>query len=101
MNLAPKNMHSHAIPGVAEWVHRQNHAGWYQRVDNNGWRPLAQHVLVRPATACCQGAWTCGHGMNLEDRSSPNTSRGGEGAECLLATLTRRFGMEVYHTVIT
>jgi hypothetical protein len=53
VKLAPKNLHSHEIPGVAEFLHRQNHSGWYQRVDNNGWRPLAEHVLIEvdPITA--------------------------------------------------
>ena len=57
VNLAPKNLHSHEIPGVAEFVQRQNQSGWYQRVDNNGWRPLAEHVLIEvdPITSLTAG----------------------------------------------
>lgn len=57
VNLAPKNLHSHEIPGVAEFLHRQNQSGWYQRVDNNGWRPLAEHVLIEvdPITSLTAG----------------------------------------------
>mmetsp|Transcript_24207 Transcript_24207/g.40559 ORF Transcript_24207/g.40559 Transcript_24207/m.40559 type:complete len:345 (-) Transcript_24207:57-1091(-) len=44
VTLAPKNKHSKEIPGVQEFLN--DRSGWYQRVENNGWRPLSQHVLV-------------------------------------------------------
>uniref|UniRef100_A0A7S0MRA8 Uncharacterized protein n=1 Tax=Pyramimonas obovata TaxID=1411642 RepID=A0A7S0MRA8_9CHLO len=44
VTLAPKNLHSHEIPGVQNFL--QDRSGWYQRVENNGWRPLSEHVLV-------------------------------------------------------
>jgi len=39
----PITLHNHAKPGQA--LRDTSHAGWYRRIENNGWRPVAGNVL--------------------------------------------------------
>lgn len=44
VTLGPRNKHSHPIPGVEELLN--DTSGWYQRVENNGWRPISERILL-------------------------------------------------------
>ncbi len=57
--LKPKERHNKPKNGVER---TEDMSGWYKRVENNGWRPISQHILVdvdtvtqqvRPLTAVC------------------------------------------------
>ena len=52
----PLTLHNHAKPGEARppptSVHKHN---WYVRVENNGWRPVAERVLADPDDVVVSG----------------------------------------------